>query len=283
MDSRQSPADLSAGNREILQTLALEASTILENARLLEEERQKQRLEQELDIARVIQHDLLPGELPARGWFRAAGSSMPSHSVGGDYFDVRAARPDLYTVVIADVSGKGVSSALLASLLQGAFLLAAEGAIEIEQVMKRINHFLNERTRGEKYATVVYCTVTSSGLLQWSNAGHPKPLVVRAGVEPIQLQTTGMPLGLLGVAEFGVESIQLQPGDKVVLYSDGLSEAENRSGEFFDKEMLMKTVEAGAKGTCGDMHNRLMAAVREFTEDSELSDDITLLVLEYAG
>jgi sigma-B regulation protein RsbU (phosphoserine phosphatase) len=283
MDSRQSPADLSAGNREILQTLALEASTILENARLLEEERQKQRLEQELDIARVIQHDLLPGELPSRGWFRAAGSSMPSHSVGGDYFDVRAARPDLYTVVIADVSGKGVSSALLASLLQGAFLLAAEGAIEIEQVMMRINHFLNERTRGEKYATVVYCTVTSGGLLHWSNAGHPKPFVVRAGADPILLETTGMPLGLLGVAQFGVESMQLEPGDKVVLYSDGLSEAENRAGEFFDKEMLLKTIQAGRKGTCADLHNGLMAAVREFTEDSELSDDITLLVLEYAG
>jgi len=283
MDSRHGPADLSAGNREILQTLALEASTILENARLLEEERQKQRLEQELDIARVIQSDLLPRELPSKGWFRAAGSSIPSHSVGGDYFDVRAVRDDLFSVVIADVSGKGVSSALLASLLQGAFLLAAEGAIEIEQVMARINHFLNERTRGEKYATVVYCTVDRKGLLQWSNAGHPTPFVVRAGCEPISLGTTGMPVGLLGVAQFGVESIQLQPGDKVVLYSDGLSEAENASAEFFDKTVMMGAMATHGAGSSADLHNGLMSAVREFTEGLDLNDDITLLVLEYAG
>ncbi len=283
MDSRQSQADMSAGNREILQTLALEASTILENARLLEEERHKQRLEQELDIARVIQSDLLPRELPSTGWFRAAGSSIPSHSVGGDYFDVRAVRDDLFSIVIADVSGKGVSSALLASLLQGAFLLAAEGAIEIEQVMKRINHFLNERTRGEKYATVVYCTVDRKGLLQWSNAGHPTPFVVRAGCAPISLGTTGMPVGLLGTAEFGVESIQLQPGDKVLLYSDGLSEAENASAEFFDKKMMLGAMAAHGAGSSADLHNGLMSAVREFTEGLDLNDDITLLVLEYAG
>jgi sigma-B regulation protein RsbU (phosphoserine phosphatase) len=283
MDSRRDAADMSAGNREILQTLALEASTILENARLLEQERKKQRLEQELDIARVIQSGLLPSELPTDGWFRAAGSSIASHAVGGDYFDVRAVRDDLYTVVIADVSGKGVSSALLASLLQGAFLLAAEGAIEIEQAMSRINHYMNERTRGEKYATVVYSTVERGGLLHWSNAGHPTPFVVRANAEPISLETTGMPLGLLGIAQFGVESVQLLPGDKVVFYSDGLSEAENSAGEFFDKKVLRDAIEANARGTCADLHNGLMAAVREFNEGSELTDDITLLVIEYAG
>ena len=120
-----SPADLSAGNRELLQTLAIEASTILENARLIEEERIKLRIEDELNIARDIQQGLLPAALPSSGWFRAAGSSLPSTQVGGDYFDVRQVSPDLWAAVVADVSGKGVSSALLASLLQGAFLMAS--------------------------------------------------------------------------------------------------------------------------------------------------------------
>ena len=119
MDSRLAAADLAGGNRELLQTLAIEASTILENARLLEEERAKQKMEEELNVARTIQQGLLPRSLPADGWFRACGSSVASHQVGGDYFDVtRAARG--WTAVVADVSGKGVSSALLASLLQGA-------------------------------------------------------------------------------------------------------------------------------------------------------------------
>ena len=281
MDSRQSPADLSSGNREILQTLALEASTILENARLIEEEREKQRLEQELDIARAIQQDLLPNRLPSEGWFRAAGSSIASRMVGGDYFDVRQVTPDCYAAVIADVSGKGVSAALLAALLQGAFLLASEGPAQIDQVMAHVNHFLSERTKGEKYATVFYCTVENSGTLRWSNAGHPKPIVVRKNGDIALLETTGMPLGLLGIATFDVETIQLQNGDKVVIYSDGLSEAENPEGEFFDRTKLMATILANANRSCSELHAGLVAAVEDFTEGAVLSDDITLLVLEY--
>ena len=281
MDSRQSPADLSSGNREILQTLALEASTILENARLIEEEREKQRLEQELDIARTIQQNLLPNRLPSEGWFRASGSSIASRMVGGDYFDVRQVTPDYYASVIADVSGKGVSAALLAALLQGAFLLASEGPAQIDQVMAHVNHFLSERTKGEKYATVFYCTVERSGTLRWSNAGHPKPIVVREDGSTFMLETTGMPLGLLGIATFDVETIQLRNGDKVVIYSDGLSEAENPEGEFFDRTTLMKTIEANAQRSCSELHAGLVAAVEDFTEGAVLSDDITLLVLEY--
>ena len=159
LDSRQTAVDLSSGNRELLQTLALEASTILENARLLEEERIKQRMEEELSIAREIQTSLLPRRLPSDGWFRVAGSSIPSHEVGGDCFDVRQISPNAWSLVVTDVSGKGVSSALLAALLQGSFLLASDSETDIEQMMSRINLFLNERTEGEKYATVFYCTV----------------------------------------------------------------------------------------------------------------------------
>ena len=123
--------DLSHGSGELLQTLALEASTILENARLLEEERNKLRMDEELTIARQIQQSLLPDTLPSDGWFRAAGCSIPSHQVGGDYFDIRLIAPDCWSTVVADVSGKGVSSAILASLLQGAFLSASADPAQI--------------------------------------------------------------------------------------------------------------------------------------------------------
>jgi serine phosphatase RsbU (regulator of sigma subunit) len=283
MDSRQTSADLSSGNREILQTLALEASTILENARLLEEQREKQRMEEELKIAREIQRDLLPSVLPSDGWFRAAGSSVASYQVGGDYFDVRQAAGDQWSAIVADVSGKGVSSALLASLLQGAFLLSSDGPVQIEQVMGRINRFLSERAKGEKYATVFYCTVNRKGLLCWANAGHPKPFLVRGREELVSLQTTGMPLGMLEMASYGVEQIQLAPGDKVVIFSDGLSEAENTEGEFFDRKGLRETIKANCGKDCLGLHEALLHAVESFTEGGELSDDITLLVLEYSG
>ena len=138
--------------------------------------------------------------------------------------------------MIADVSGKGVSAALLAALLQGAFVFASEGALQIDDVMSRVNRFLIERARGEKYATVVYCTIDRSGELRWSNAGHPKPILVRASGELQLLESTGMPIGMMDVASYEVKTIQLQPGDKLVLFSDGLSEAANADGEFFDKK-----------------------------------------------
>jgi sigma-B regulation protein RsbU (phosphoserine phosphatase) len=281
MDSRQSAADLSVGNREILQTLALEASTILENARLLEEERVKRHLEEELDLARTIQQGLLPNDLPSTGWLRAAGSSITSRQVGGDYFDVHPAGPDKFACVIADVSGKGVSAALLAALLQGAFLLASEGPAQIEDVMSSINRFLTERAKSEKYATVFYCTVDRSGVLRWSNAGHPKPILVRAGCELISLESTGLPLGMLEVASYEVKSMQLQPGDKIVLYSDGLSEAESEDGEFFDRKRFREVLCANAGLGCAEFHSKLVEAVEDFSEGAELADDITTLVLEY--
>jgi len=281
MDSRQAAADLSSGNREILQTLALEASTILENARLLEEERAKQHLEEELNVARTIQTGLLPRELPSEGWFRAVGSSIASRQVGGDYFDVRQVNHDMFACVIADVSGKGVSAALLAALLQGAFVFASEGTVHIDDVMSRVNRFLIERARGEKYATVVYCTIDRYGELRWTNAGHPKPILLRRTGELVSLDSTGMPIGMVDAAAYEVKTMRLESGDKVLFYSDGLSEAANGDGELFDKKVLRQLLSAYASSSCAELHAKLVEAVEDFSEASEQEDDITMLVLEY--
>ena len=282
MDSRQRAADLSAGNREILQTLALEASTILENARLLQEEREKERLEKELDIAREIQRSLLPSELPIEGWFRAAATNIVSHEVGGDYYDMRQLGPDHWAVMVADVSGKGVSSALLASVLQGAFLYASESAVEIEDMMSRLNGFLNERAKGEKYATLFYGALSRSGLLRWANAGHPKPLIARPDGELVELETTGMPLGMLPGAEYSAREVQLEPGDKIVIFSDGFSEAENEEGQFFDKNGLRQAIRSCGGLSHTALHSALLQEFERYTGGAVLADDVTLVVVEYA-
>lgn len=282
MDSRVAPADLSAGNRELLQTLAMEASTILENARLLEEERAKLRIEDELRIARDIQQGLLPPSLPSEGWFRAAGSSMASTQVGGDYFDVRQVSSDLWAAVVADVSGKGVSSALLASLLQGTFLMASGDSSHIESTMGRLNAFLLERTRGEKYATIFYCMVDSSGLLTYSNAGHPAPFLVSRDGRLKKLHTSGMPVGMIEDAPFQTVQIRLAPGDKIVIYSDGLTEAEDAEGQFFETEGVRRCVRQNAGLDAAGLHEALRDAVDRFTEGGVVRDDITSVVLEYS-
>jgi len=283
MDSRDLPADLSAGNRELLQTLAIEASQILENARLMEDQRSMQRMEDELKIARDIQQGLSPTALPDSGWFRAAGSSWPSTEVGGDYFDVRKMSPDVWAAVVADVSGKGVSSALLASLLQGAFLMASGVAAEIEPMMLHLNRFLLERTRGEKYATMFYCTVDSSGLLSYANAGHCAPFLVSRDGRLRKMHTSGMPVGMLEEAQFQTLQAQLEPGDKIVIYSDGLTEAENSEGQFFETERLRVLLRNHARNTAVELHQALIDAVDNFTEGGVVRDDITALVLEYCS
>jgi serine phosphatase RsbU (regulator of sigma subunit) len=283
LDSRLAEADLAGGNRELIQALAIEASTVLENARLLEEERAKQKLDEELSLARAIQQSLLPRALPAEGWLRASGSSVPSRMVGGDYFDVTQVNPNCWSAVVADVSGKGAGSALLAALLQGALITATESPSVLGRRMEGLNRFLMERTGGEKYATVFYCLLRHDGLLSYVNAAHCPPLVVRSGGAQTSLDATGMPVGLVETAAYAVAEARLNPADKLVVYTDGVTEAQNAAGEFFGKKRLQATVAAHSAEPCQAVHDAIQGAVSAFTQGAEQSDDITLLVLEYRG
>ena len=281
LDSRALAADLSGGNRELLQTLAIEASTILENARLLAEERRKEKIEEELSVARAIQQSLLPRRLPSEGWFRAWGSSIASHQVGGDYFDVIAVSESCWATVVADVSGKGVSSALLASLLQGAFLMAAEGSASMADKVGHINRFLQERTEGGKYATIFYCLLNRAGRLQFINAGQCAPILISQDGRYEYLETTAMPVGLLPQAEFPVEERQLSPGDRLVIYTDGVTEAENLKHQFFGGKQLREIAIAHARDGGAALHDAVLGAVKAFVDSASQADDITLVVVEY--
>jgi len=283
MDSRMTAADLTGGNRELLQTLAIEASTVLENARLLVEERAKQQMEEELGLARTIQQSLLPGKLPSQGWLRAAGSSVASHEVGGDYFDVTEVHPNCWTTVVADVSGKGVGSALLASLLQGALITVTDHPDALARRMVRLNQFLLDRTGGEKYATVFYSLLYESGRLSYVNAAQCPPLLVRANGEQLELEATGMPVGLMEGAEFTVAEQQLAAGDHLIVYSDGVTEAQNGNREFFGKKRLRDIVTAHAAEACTAIHDAIQEGVAAFTEGAAQSDDITVVVLDFRG
>jgi len=281
LDSRCDAADLSSGNRELLQSLAIEASTVLENARLLEEERSRRRLQEELNIARTIQESLLPKRLPRKGWFRAAGSSIATSSVGGDYFDAIQVGRDRWITMVADVSGKGVSSALLAALLQGAFLRAARDADDVHEMLDRMNRFLVERTEGEKYATLFYSILSADGSLVWANAAHVAPVLVSGGGKTELLEPSGMPVGLLEMATYEVRSTVLLPGDKLVICSDGLTEARDEQGRFFDMKRLRAAVSANWRMPADELHDQVLAELRSFTGSAVQSDDITLVVVEY--
>jgi serine phosphatase RsbU (regulator of sigma subunit) len=282
MDSRIGAVDLAGGNRELLQTLAIEASTVLENARLIEEQRAKQRIEEELDVARRIQHSLMPRQLPEQGWFVVRGSSESSHQVGGDYYDVVAIGPETWSLVVADVSGKGVSSALLASFLQGAFL-SASSTTDIPEVLSRINTFLNDRAEHGKYATMFYSKLDSSGRLTYANAGHCAPLLVRMTGEIEKLEANSLPVGLVAGAPFVLDQRDLRPGDRIVLFTDGVTEAQNDAGEFFGRKRLREAVQRADGADCAELHATIQQAILDFTAGAEQADDLTLVVVEYRG
>lgn len=270
--------ELPAGSRELLTTLALEASTVLENARLLEEQWARQRIEEELKIARRIQASLLPNRLPSSGWLRAAGASLPCRTVGGDYYDLRPAGEEAWALAVADISGKGVGAALLAALLEGMFVTAPYTRLPIGELMGRVNRFLIERTGGEQYATVFYGLLERSGRFRVVNAGHPPGLLRRAG-QVLRVPAGAPPLGLLEEAAYAVEEIQMAPGDALVLYTDGLTDARNPAGESFGLARVERVVSAcgGAERLC----RAVLEAVGEFTGGAEQPDDIALLVLEF--
>jgi serine phosphatase RsbU (regulator of sigma subunit) len=282
LDSRLGVADLSAGNREMLETLAMEASTILENARLLEEERSKVKMENELRIAREIQQGLLPRVMPSEGWFRSSGSSTPARQVGGDYYDVRRVSDDVWAAMVADVCGKGVSSALLAGFLQGAFQMTPGNPEALEPTVSHLNSFLLERTGGEKYATLFYLTIHSSGLMSYINAGHCEPFIVGVDGKLRRLATTGMPVGMLEATPFETAQETLQPGEKLVIFSDGLTEAANAQGQFYDTDRLRLCLLENASKDARGLHDVLVKSVEKFTGGTPSRDDITTLVIEYA-
>ncbi len=281
LDSRAGRADLASSDRELLQTLALEASIILENARLLEGERARQRMEDELEIARHIQENLLPRRLPTSGWLRAAGRSIPTRQVGGDYFDLRQTGSSEWALIVADVSGKGVSSALLAALLQGVFLAAPGTGLSTGEAMSRINAFLLERTGGEKYATFFFATLTGDGLLRYVNAGHGVVLLVRGGGRLEELHPTGPPIGMLEEAAYQTGEARLSRGDKLVLHTDGLADAEDAEGQVFGARRIRQIARAGASGDAQRMYDSLLAALAAHTEGAVQKDDITIMVVEY--
>lgn len=283
MDSKTSIDDLSSSNRELLQTLAIEISSVLENARLLDQERQKKGLENQLAIARDIQVSMLPATLPKDGWLVATGHSDACYQVGGDYFDVTPYENDHWGIVLADVSGKGVSAALLASLIQGAFFSAVNLETHLSETISRINRYVCERSRSARFATVFYGLIHRSGLTKWVNAGHCPAMLVHQSGEVDMLEAGTVPLGLFVESEFPVTETHFTAGDKLVVYSDGVSEATDWAGEQFGEKRLEAVLAAHAALPADELYEKVRHELGEFTSGAEQDDDVTLLVLGYQG
>jgi phosphoserine phosphatase RsbU/P len=279
LDSRRIAA-FSAIDRQILDALAVQAASILDNARLVERERERQRLEQELSIARTIQQALLPHGLNDYPHLLVTGVHHPCHEVGGDYFDVVPVSDDRTAILIADVSGKGLGAALVTTMLQGALSGLTMGADPVK-VFNNFNRFLCLHSEVGRYVTMFVGILGRDGVLEYIKAGHPSPLMLRKG-QVTELYTEGsFPVGLIAEAEFSSARIQLEPGDTLVLFSDGVTEAENPDRDLFEVSGLCNAL-VGHDGVPIDaLQESVLQSVRSFTHGAHQSDDLTLLVVRY--
>ena len=279
LDSRR-PAAFSKLDREILDALAAEAASILDHARLVEHERQRQRMEQELNIARDIQQALIPHGFRNFDYFAVSGIHTPCHAVGGDYFDVFPLDEDRTAILVADVSGKGIGAALLTTMLQGAFSGMTIGT-EPVRVITHMNRFLCEHSEVGRYATMFFGILDSRGKLVYINAGHPSPLILRRG-EIIELIGEGsFPVGLIPEANYMAETAILEHSDTLVLFSDGVTEAMNSAEEMFGTARLREALHGQGEAPLEQLQKTVLASIANFTSGANQADDITLLILRY--
>lgn len=279
LDSRR-PAAFSKLDRQILDALGVEAASILDNARLVERERQRQRMEQELNIARDIQQALLPRGFRDFPYFAISGIHTPCHAVGGDYFDILPISKDRTAILVADVSGKGLGAALLTTMLQGAISALTTGSDPV-RVFERINRFLCDHSEVGRYATMFLGILSSGGQLEFINAGHPSPLVLHGG-EVRELYTEGsLPIGLIAEADYKPDEVTLEPGDTLVLFSDGVTEAMDSALELYGLPRLIEALAGQEKAPLENLQKTVLQSVENFTSGADQADDQTLVLVRY--
>ncbi len=281
LDSQSRATSLTGLDRQVLQTLAVEGATVIENARLFRLTREQERIQHELSLARNIQQSLLPRRLPASDYFDLAAFTVPSFAVGGDYYDALTLPNERFGFTVADVSGKGLPAAMMAAMLQGAFAAVAAGDPPLEELSRRVNTFLCERTPAEMFATMFYGVLARTGEFCFMNAGHNPPMVRRQSGKMELLESSNFPLGFFPNAPFQAGRIEMTPGDTILLFSDGLPEAQNVDGELLGEERVEQLVAECPHKNAKGISDFVLEGVKKFVGTAPASDDLTLLVIRH--
>jgi sigma-B regulation protein RsbU (phosphoserine phosphatase) len=280
LDSRR-PAAFSKLDRQLLDAFTDQAASILDNARLVARERERQRLEQEINIARDIQQALLPRNFRDYPYLSVTGCNFPCLSVGGDYFDVFPLSEKRTAFLIADVSGKGLGAALLTTMLQGALSGMTLGT-DPARLFNHLNRFLCNHAEVGRYATMFFGILDESGHLEYINAGHPSPILIRHGGNADEAFTEGsFPVGLVPEAEYATACVKLEPGDTLVLFSDGVTEAMDPKEDFFGMPRLTQLLTGHNETSLDELQKLVLEAVENFARGASQADDLTLLLVRY--
>jgi serine phosphatase RsbU (regulator of sigma subunit) len=279
LDSKR-PTAFTKLDRQILDALAADAASILDNARLVERERERQRLEQEINIARDIQQALLPKNFKDYPHLAASGVNFPCLSVGGDYFDVFPLDEKRTAFLLADVSGKGLGAALLTTMLQGALSGMTLGT-DPARTFNHVNRFLCDHAEVGRYATMFFGILDEAGKLEFINAGHPSPILMRQGRAEEAFTEGSLPVGLVPEAEFATATLQLEPNDTLFLFSDGVTEAMDPDEQLYGVPRLVGVLRGKTDLPLDEIQKTVLESVENFARGARQADDLTMLVVRY--
>lgn len=273
-------------NREdidLLHTVSNQGAVAIENARLFQENLEKQRMEEELNIARDLQTSMLPATCPAIKGFQIAASSTPAREVGGDFFDFIEIGENSVGLVVGDVTGKSVSGALVMSASRSVFRMLSEDELTVGESMTRANRRLKKDIKSGMFVALLYVVLDGQEKsLNLCSAGQTQPvhLSVQTG-EASLVQTEGdtFPLGILDEADYKETKLQLEAGDKVVFYTDGIVEAMNQKEEMFGFERLMEVTKESRSMSADAILKEIINSVNEFAGGAAQHDDLTVIVV----
>jgi serine phosphatase RsbU (regulator of sigma subunit) len=273
LDSRLRAGRLNRVGRDVLHAIATEAANLVENARLVQAERAADLLRNELAIAASIQQSIIPSDLPVFPWTKLMAKTVPCTEVGGDFYDVIPVE-DGFVAIVADVSGKGVSAALLASIIQGMIYAQLKSGIALVDAVTAVNAFLCSRVSGQKYVTLVAVHYHKSGAVELINGGHVSPILVHLDGRIESIDGGDVPVGLLCDATFHSIPLNPPPGTRLVLLSDGVTETEDPAGIQFGSTEIAQELAAP------DPILAVFASMRRFSSGALPTDDCTMLVID---
>ncbi|HMJ08370.1 MAG TPA: SpoIIE family protein phosphatase, partial [Pyrinomonadaceae bacterium] len=280
-DSPTYETTFSEEHLNILTTLASVASIRVENATLLEERFERERMEHELELATEIQQRFQPSSPPLMDGYEFQGISFSCYEIGGDYYDFIERHDGRMLLALGDVSGKGTAAALLMSSLHAAIHAQVSAKSSLEEIVNSVNQYLADNTPANRFVTLFIAELDPmNGNLKYINAGHNPPLVGRVDGSILQLSSGGFPLGIMPGAEFETGETVLNKGEALVVYSDGVSEANNVLDEEFGMDRLIAVVKNNLPASAAGMRDKVESALSAFTQTAPANDDITLVIVK---
>jgi serine phosphatase RsbU (regulator of sigma subunit) len=270
----------SAEDVEVLQFFADAAAISIEKAMLHRQLLEQELIHKQLETAREVQSRLLPGSAPILPGYDIAGICVPAYEIGGDYFDYIPLSHNRLGLAVADVSGHGIPAALVMTAFRALLRTKARGKMRPAHIAISINRLLPEITADNHFVTALYAVLDApSGILTFISCGHPPPLLLHPDGTVDKLDQNNTALGIFHDSRYTDDQVQMDAGDMLVLYTDGITELMNEQGEYFGIQRLLQVIHENKRLTVVEIVGRVMRTTQDFSDNIGFLDDITLVIL----